>query len=100
MICSECGREHVITGEIRVDGVVLHPALIETDVEIACKHGWLIPKPERDERIAPGASSDAAPIAGSFHDGPGPGRARLNTRRARRGTLRRALLLLDLTTER
>jgi hypothetical protein len=39
--CEECGREHRVEGQILVDGVMLNPSLIETIVEIGCKHDLL-----------------------------------------------------------
>jgi hypothetical protein len=44
MHCGECDREHVITGQILVDGVALHPGLIETMIEIGCAHDLLRPR--------------------------------------------------------
>jgi len=40
------GREHVIEGEIRVDGYVIPIAWIEVTVGLMCRHGKLGIEPE------------------------------------------------------
>lgn len=67
MNCDACGHEHAITGQVKVDGIPLPESAIEAITEILCKHGKLGLTP-RDERISPGASADAAPIRGSYHE--------------------------------
>ncbi len=50
IICEACGRGHVITGRILVDGAPLRATFVEVLVEIACRHGILgQPEPKRDE---------------------------------------------------
>jgi len=41
MKCDACGKEHVITGVIEVDGYPLRTDLVETVVELSCRHGFL-----------------------------------------------------------
>ena len=54
MICPECDREHVITGKVLVDGAPVPAALVETMVEIACRHGWLeLPEPDDGPQMGP-----------------------------------------------
>ena len=49
MKCSECNREHVITGEVRIDDVILPDSWIECLVETACERGKLVPvEPARE----------------------------------------------------
>jgi len=44
--CDECKGEHVLTGEVRVDGREVDPRVIECWVETACKYGLLRPRVE------------------------------------------------------
>jgi hypothetical protein len=47
LACPECGKgEHAVEGRILVDGVALPPSFVEIMVEIACKNGRLVPRPE------------------------------------------------------
>jgi len=41
MICDHCGAEHVLAGEIWVDGLIVPRGWIETLAELLCKHGKL-----------------------------------------------------------
>jgi hypothetical protein len=74
MTCEACGREHRITGHVEVDGVPLLTAFQEIAVEIACRHG------------SSAGSSRAMNWSSRIHRDP-------ETRRARRGALRRAPFL-------
>ncbi len=44
--CDECKGEHVLTGQVLVDGVVVPHAWVEVVVEMFCKHVLLRPEPE------------------------------------------------------
>jgi hypothetical protein len=54
MTCSECHREHLIEGQVSVDGYVIPMVWHESTVEIMCRFGKLgILKPEDDRLVEP-----------------------------------------------
>jgi hypothetical protein len=53
MECGACGHRHVLTGQVKVDGIPLPDAAIEVVVELLCRHGKLGLPPAPDELVEP-----------------------------------------------
>jgi len=51
MTCDACGREYVITGELRADGTRVPNAWVEILIEMLCQRGKLAPVLDEPGRL-------------------------------------------------